>query len=376
LSRKTRTSTEETLAILVVPRSEARYLDEALALAETAGYRVVSVVTVRGRGRLGKGAIEKVAAEADKAGAGTVILYFDPPPTTVYLIQKETRRRVIDRVMLILEIFSLHAGSREAKLQIEAAVIRHRIPIIREYVRRAKMGEDPGFLGPGEYAIDRYRASLEKKLARIRRELEDLRRRRISRLERRRAGGMAHVAIVGYASAGKTSIFNAVTGEDRPVGEEYFTTLHPKHKAITRAGLKLVLVDTVGFIRRIPPEIVEAFHSTLEEIVYSDVIVFVVDVSQPLPDLEEKIRAGLETLADLGVTGLEDKLVVAANKIDLARSDYQARVKEVERIVEETLGAPVPVVPVSAATREGLDELLGEVVERVARRTASLGALR
>jgi len=376
LSRKTTKTTDEKLALLVVPKSESRYLDEALALAETAGYRVASVVTVRGRGRLGRGAIEKIASEADAAGAGTIILYFDPPPTTVYLLQREARRRVIDRVMLILEIFSLHAGSREAKLQIEAAVIRHRIPIIREYVRRAKMGEDPGFLGPGEYAIDRYRASLERKLARIRRELEDLRRRRLSRLERRRAGGMSHVAIVGYASAGKTSIFNAITGEDRPVGEEYFTTLHPKHKAVSRSGVRLVLVDTVGFIRRIPPEIVEAFHSTLEEIAYSDVIVFVVDVSQPLQDLEEKIRAGLQTLADLGVTGLEDRLVVAANKIDLARGDYMSRVEAAARIVEESLGAPVPVIPVSATTGEGLDALLEEVVARIARRTASLGALR
>jgi len=376
LSRRTRTSTDERLAVLVVPKSEARYLDEALALAETAGYRVASVITVRGRGRLGRGAMERIAAEAEEAGAGTVILYFDPPPTTVYLLQRETRKRVIDRVMLILEIFSLHAGSREAKLQIEAAEIRHRIPIIREYVRRAKMGEDPGFLGPGEYAIDRYRASLERKLARIRRELEDLRKRRLSRLERRRAGGMAHVAIVGYASAGKTSIFNAITGEERPVGEEYFTTLHPKHKAVSHGGVKLVLVDTVGFIRRIPPEIVEAFHSTLEEIVYSDIIVFVVDVSQPLPDLEEKVRAGLETLADLGVTGLEDKLVVAANKIDLVEGDYADRVRDVSRIVEAPLGSPVPVVPVSAVTGEGLEDLLREVVDRVARRTASLGALR
>ncbi len=366
MSGRTRTSPDERKALLLIPRRDLPYLDEALALAQTAGYQVLGVLRLRSSRRLGKGTLERIAYEAEEAGAGTLIFYADPPPTTVYLLQRETRRRVIDRVSLILEIFMLHAGSREAKLQIEAAMIRHRLPLLREYVRRAKMGELPGFLGPGEYAIDKYRLSLERKLARIRRELEALRERRARRLWERQRRGMLHAAIVGYASAGKTTLFNAITGESKPVGEEYFTTLHPKHKAVTVRGERIVFVDTVGFIRRIPHEIIEAFRSTLEEVAYSDVIVFVVDVSEPERDVREKIEAGLDTLASIGATGLEGRLVVAANKIDrLPPEALEERI----RLVEEAVRAYVyeaPVVPVSARTREGLDKLL-ETVLRLAR---------
>ncbi len=366
----TRTSPGGTPAALLIPREDLAYLDEALALAETAGYRIVRVYKLRNRRRVGRGLLEALSMEED---VEAFIFYSEPPPSTVYQVQKATRRKVIDRVQLILEIFYLHAGSREAKLQIEAARIRHQLPLIREYVRRAKMGEDPGFLGPGEYAIDKYRVSLERKLVRIRRELEKLRRSRTQRLEKRRRSGMLHASIVGYASAGKTTLFNAITGEDRPVGEEYFTTLHPKHKAVTVDGARIVFVDTVGFIRRVPHEIIEAFHSTLEEIAYSDAIIFVVDSSEPRTSLAEKIEAGIETLARIGAAGLEDKLVVAANKVDLLE-DPAERVDHIRDLIEKYTG-PVPVVPVSARTGWNVDELV-RVVSRVARRVSALGTLR
>jgi len=365
LSGRTRTSGGPgggTPAFLLIPRRDIDYLEEALALAETAGYRVVRVWRVRYSRRVGRGLLEELAYEADAEGVETIIFYGDPSPSALYMLQKATRKRVIDRVTLILEIFEKHAGSREAQLQIEAASIRHKLPLIREYVRRAKMGEDPGFLGPGEYAIDRYRASLERRLVRIRRELERLRRQRVTRLEKRRKSGMLHVSIVGYASAGKTSIFNALTGEAKPVGEEYFTTLHPKHKAVEHRGRRIVLVDTVGFIRRVPPEIIEAFRSTLEEIAYADAILFVVDVSEPDRDVKEKIEAGLDTLISIGVTGIEEKLVVAANKVDTLSPEER---EEKLRLVMEALAPYIPkprVVATSARTGEGLDRLLDEVV--------------
>jgi len=365
LSGRTRTRGDShdgrTPAYLLIPRRDLDYLDEALALAETAGYRVVRVWKVRYSRRVGRGLVEEIAFQAEEDDVDTIIFYGDPSPSALYTLQKETRKRVIDRVTLILEIFEKHAGSREAQLQIEAASIRHKLPLIREYVRRAKMGEDPGFLGPGEYAIDRYRASLERRLVKIRRELERLRRQRVTRLEKRRRSGMLHVSIVGYASAGKTSIFNSLTGEDKPVGEEYFTTLHPKHKALIYRGRKIVLVDTVGFIRRVPPEIIEAFRSTLEEIAYADAILFVVDVTEPDKDIIEKIEAGLETLISIGVTGLEEKLVVAANKIDVLTPEERTRKLGV---VVEALKPFIPnprVVATSARTGEGLERLIEEV---------------
>jgi len=364
LSGKTKTNPQNK-ALLLIPRRELGYLEEALALAQTAGYTISGIVKLRRTKRLGRGTLEKISYEADERGVETIIIYADPPPSTIYLLQRETRKRVIDRVSLILEIFLLHAGSKEAKLQIEAAMIRHRIPLLREYVRRAKMGELPGFLGPGEYAIDKYRLSLERKLARIRRELEALRERRARRLEERRRRGMLHASIVGYASAGKTTLFNAITGESKPVGEEYFTTLHPKHKLVTINGVKIVFVDTVGFIRRVPHEIIEAFRSTLEEVAYSDVIVFVVDASEPDEDISEKIEAGLDTLANIGAAGLEGRLIIVANKVDLLNPHDRERKIEMIRKTINKYVYDAPLIPVSAKTREGLEELLNTITETV-----------
>ena len=356
-------------ALLLIPRRDLQYLDEALALAQTAGYEIKGIVKIRDSKRIGKGLLERIEIEVDELDVETIIFYGQPPPTTIYQLQKTTRRKVIDRVSLILEIFWKHAGSKEAQLQIEAARIRHQLPLLREYVRRARMGEDPGFLGPGEYAIDRYRYSLEKKLSRIRRQLEQLRDRRTNRLEKRRSQGMIHVSIVGYASAGKTTLFNLITGECKPTGEEYFTTLQPKHKAVVVNGLKLVFVDTVGFIRKVPHEIIEAFRSTLEEVAYSDVIIFVVDITEPDRDIVEKIEAGLDTLANIGAAGLEGRLIIAANKVDMVNEeDYYKKIE----LLEKTINQYVPgtrVVPISAKANRGIQNLLREVV-RIARKTA------
>lgn len=375
MSGRMKTSPEHH-ALLLIPRSDVKYLEEALALAETAGYKVKGVIKLRNSKRPGAGTLERITYMVEDHDAGTIIYYGDPPPTTIYILQKTTRRRVIDRVSLILEIFTRHAGSREAMLQIEAARIRHQLPLLREYVRRARMGEDPGFLGPGEYAIDRYRYSLERKLARIRRRLEELRKRRVDRLEARRRQGMIHASIVGYASAGKTTLFNALTRESKPTGEEYFTTLHPKHKAIVYDASRIVFVDTVGFIRRVPHEIIEAFRSTLEEVAYSDVIIFVVDVAEPQEDIAEKIEAGLDTLANIGAAGLDGRLILAANKIDLLDPDtVKMRIDYIRRVIDPYIPGS-PVIPISAGKGVGVDHLLKKVISIAGERAEAMGPIR
>lgn len=348
--------------LLVVPMREYRYLDEALTLAETAGYDVVAVYRSRYPRTVRRGLLERLKDESRTLGADALLFYGDLQPSSAFKIMKETRLRVIDRVTLILEIFALHASSREALLQIEMAKIRHEIPMVREIIRRKKLGEDPGFLGPGMYAADQYLRHLTRRLSKIRSELDKLRRSREARLESRRRSGALHVSIVGYASAGKTSLFNALTGEKRPVGPEYFTTLHPKHKGVTIKGHRLVFADTVGFIRKVPPEIIEAFHATLSEIRYSDAIIFVIDVSETASDLKEKLEAGMETLARIGALGMP--MIIAANKIDSVRDELHERLSILE---EEALSLPgqPPVVPVSAVSREGLDLLVDAVLARI-----------
>lgn len=352
-------------AYLIIPRGLEDHLEEAKVLAGVAGYEIVRVWRSRYTWRLGRGLIEEIARSSGIDRPSTIIFYGDLKPSTVFQLTKESRVRVIDRVTLILEIFVKHAGSREALLQIEMARIKHELPLVREWIRRSKLGELPGFLGPGGYAIDSYYRQLTSRLSRIQRELERLRRTRRVRLEGRKKHGMVHVAIVGYASAGKTSLFNTITGESKPVGEEYFTTLQPKHTAVTVNGAKVVFIDTVGFIRDVPPEIIEAFYAVLEEIRNSDAIIFVVDVSEDERTLKEKVEAGFKILSKIEALGIP--VVVAANKIDaIDGRSLESRLKLIETLASKTVGQP-RIVPISVTKRIGLEELLTTVTEVIGR---------
>lgn len=357
-------------AYLVIPRSLEDHLEEAMILARVAGYDIVRVWRSRYTWRLGRGLIKEIARSAEEEKPSTIIFYGDPRPSTVFQLVKESRVRVVDRVTLILEIFAKHAGSREALLQIEMARIKHELPLIREWVRRSKLGELPGFLGPGGYAIDKYYTHLTSRLARIRRELEELRRSRRMRINARRDLGMLHVAIVGYASAGKTSLFNVLTGENQRVGEEYFTTLQPKHKAINVNGVKVVFIDTVGFIRDVPPEIVEAFHAVLEEIKISDAILFVVDISEDDRILKEKVEAGFKTLAKIEALGLP--IIMVANKIDLVGEEVVERRVNLIKAMAMKISPEPRVVKVSALKRIGLEELMSTLAEVLSAKLTSV----
>ncbi len=319
---------EKPEALLLIPRGTPSWLiREAYTLTESAGYVIYDVITYRRHSSkiLSDYKLEEAVEAAKSLGEnGKIIVYDDVKPTLFMRFAFKTSKPVIDRVLLILEIFSRHAGSREAKLQIELARIRHMLPIVREAIRRAKAGELPGFLGPGKYAIDKHYRYLVSRAAHVKREIEKIRLRRRRERERRKQSGLLHAAIIGYASAGKTSLFNTLTGSNRPVGEEYFTTLSPKRRAIELTGTRIALIDTVGFISNIPPELIEAFHATLEEAASADLELFIVDASEPEEVIRSKIREGINTLYRIGALG--KPLLLVLNKIDLVDtppdSDY------------------------------------------------------
>lgn len=321
-----------------------------------AGYKIVKLWKSRYPQRLGRGLIDEVVKASRELGASTLIFYGELRPSSAFQLMRGGLR-VIDRVGLILEIFAKHAGTKEALLQIEMAKIRHEIPLVREQIRRSKLGELPGFLGPGGYAIDAYYRHLTNRLAKLRRELEELRKRRRIMIESRKERGLPHVAIVGYASAGKTSLFNAITGESLRVGPEYFTTLHPKHKAVRFNGKDMILIDTIGFIRDIPPQIIEAFNAVLDEIRSSDLIIFVVDASERVSVIKEKVSAGIEVLSKVGVLGLP--MIVALNKIDMV-DDLSQPVAAVKRVMDDA-GLSSPILLVSAKRGDGIEELMRSV---------------
>ncbi len=352
-------------AILILSGEFADHLSEALAIADSANYDVVSTIIRRKSGRrISSEFAERIKKEAEAKGADTLIYYGYLEPSSVYKLEKVTRLKVLDRVMIILEIFALHAGSKEAKLQIEMARLKHELPLIREYIRRTKLGEQVDFLGPGRYAFEAYEKYITARIARIRRELEELKQ-RVKQQELARKGlGLTLVSIVGYASAGKTSIFNAITGDSQPTGPEYFTTLTAKHKLVNFKGSRLLLIDTVGFVRDVPPEIIESFYSTLQEAALADALILVVDSSEHIDTIVEKTRAGLEILMKLNAA--MKPLVVALNKVDLVDpSELAAKELAVQKTLL-SLGIKAPIVRVSAIKKVNLDQLLRRVVELAA----------
>ncbi len=350
-------------ALLLLPRGLEDWEErEARALVDSAGYRVVGVLRYRrvsGSRLLSRAKLEELRELAEPLRGdenARIIVYDELRPREYFRIVKTTGVDTIDRTLLILEIFALHAGSKEAQYQIELAQLRHRLPLVREAIRLAKMGELPGFLGPGGYAVDRYYRYMVSRIARIRRELRRLAERRERERLKRRSTGLPHVAIVGYASAGKTTLFNRITGLTKPTGPEYFTTISPKVRAVTIGGVRVAFVDTVGFIARVPPEIIEAFHATLEEVSQADVLLHVIDASEPDHVIAEKLSEGLSTLRRIGV--VDKPMLIALNKVDLVeRGEAERLAGLVEAMASSVYPAVRGVVRVSAATGEGLGEL-------------------
>jgi len=264
---------------------------------------------------------------------------------------------IIDRVQLILEIFDKHAGSREAKLQIELARLKHIIPIIKEWIRQRKIGELPGFLGAGRYKVESYYSLIKRRITHIEREIKRIREQRNKLRKSREEIGLITVAIVGYTSAGKTTLFNALTGENKKTGRELFTTLSPKIKSAHINGMKVLVLDTVGFIDYVPIEIIEAFYSTLEEILEAKVLILIVDIAEEYREIIRKINGVLETFEKIGVSG--KPLIIVANKIDLINNFEEAerRTKIIYDKIAKSYDGPIITVYASALKQTGIIEV-------------------
>ena len=298
---------------------EKSSLEELKKLADAAGYTVVATVeqvrTADARYQIGAGKVEELAALVEEKDAEKII--FDNPlkPVQSYNLAKATGVEAIDRFKLILEIFTRRATTTEAKLQIQLATLRYELAHAKERVRLTKMKEQPGFMGLGAYEADVYHDAVQRQVQTIRGKLRKIREKRLLHRERRAALGFFSVSLAGYTNAGKSSLFNALTAETARVDNALFTTLSTTTRLVEISKRQFLLTDTVGFIDRLPLRLIEAFHSTLEETIYSDLILLVLDLSEPLEKIEKKNSICLETIDRIGALGIP--VITVLNKIDL-----------------------------------------------------------
>jgi GTP-binding protein HflX len=332
-------------------------LDELAALADTAGAEVVGRLVQRRTEPdpatfIGKGKLAELHGAVHSASARLVVFDQELTPAQLRNLEERLGIKVVDRTALILDIFALHARSREGKAQVELAQLNYLLPRLRGWGEAmSRMGGGIGTRrGPGETKMEVDRRRIRQRIAKLRRDLAELAKaRRVKRAARERSG-LPQVALAGYTNAGKSTLMNALTDADVVVANQLFATLDPAVRRLRLPGGRRVTVsDTVGFVRKLPHDLVEAFRSTLEEVTLGSLVLHVADASAP--DVEDQVRAVREVLGVIGAGDIPE--VLALNKVDLLSEVERARV-----------GRRFPGgVPVSAITGEGLEALLERIAE-------------
>jgi GTP-binding protein HflX len=284
------------------------------------------------RYQIGAGKVQELAACVKETGAEKVI--FDNPLRMIqaYNLAKATKVEVIDRFQLILEIFNKRATTTEAKLQIQLATMKNELKHAKEKVRLSKHGEQPGFMGIGVYEAEIYREAIKRQIHTIQQKLRHVREKRVLHRERRTELGFFSVSLAGYTNAGKSSLFNALSEATVQVDNALFTTLSTTTRLIEFSKRRFLLTDTVGFIERLPLSLIEAFLSTLEEAVYSDLLILVLDINEPIETIRKKNRTCQQTINRIGASGVP--VITVLNKIDCL-TDAEAQQK-LEQLKDET----------------------------------------
>jgi len=342
------------LLIEVVKSINHNRTKEFIELVKAAGYEIVGILQQLRRSPdpayyLGKGKAKELVEMIKALKPDKIIFNKELRPSQAINLENLTKTEVIDRIQLILEIFTKRAGTKEAKLQIELAQLRYLLPKLKMYVKYTKREEFPGFHGPGYYQTAKYGRMIRKRIAKIERELEKIRYERDERRKIRRELGFSLMALAGYSNAGKSTLLNKLTKSNVPADDKLFTTLGTYTRFAQFNGRKVLLSDTIGFIEDLPHLVIEAFKSTLEEITLADLIILVVDASEPIQEIIRKINTANKVLVEVGAA--EKPIITALNKIDKLSS------KEIEEVMSKIKKYASNPVPISALYGYNLSKL-------------------
>ncbi|MDH4176160.1 MAG: GTPase HflX [Thermoleophilia bacterium] len=355
---------ERAFLVAVLPKGvdateELRELGE---LARTAGAEPVAEL-VQHRARpdrrsyVGKGKLEELEVAYADANAEVLLVDDELAPAQQRMLENALSARVVDRTQLILDIFAQHAVSAEGKLQVELAQLEYNLPRMRGmWQHLERLGGGVGTRGPGETQLESDRRMARRRISLLKERLRDLAAQRQTRRKERARAETPTIALAGYTNAGKSTLLNSLTEAHVPVADRLFETLDPTTRGFELDGKRYLVTDTVGFIRRLPTQLVEGFASTLEETLVADLVLHVADASLPEERLVEQVAAVEAVLDEIGGSSLPVELVL--NKVD--RLDALARFRVGNRFPEA--------LPVSAATGEGLEELKERLAARFADR--------
>jgi len=338
------------------PEATEAALDELTALVDTAGADAVSRVVQRREAPdpatfIGKGKATEVRTESDRHDADTVVFDDELSPAQQANLVKLLGRTAIDRTAVILDIFAQNAHSQEGKAQVELALLRYRLPRLKGSKRFSQQGGGIGTRGPGETQLEVDRRRIERRIHKLEAQLRTVSRHRRTQSKQRRRTSNRGVAIVGYTNAGKSTLLNRLTDAGVLVENRLFATLDASTRKLSLpGGEKVFLTDTVGFVRKLPHMLVQAFKSTLDVVIDADLLVHVVDASALDP--EGQINAVREVLTEIGADHIPELIVF--NKIDIAESP--------ERLLQRYEGS----MSVSAVTGEGSERLLHTIADRLA----------
>jgi GTP-binding protein HflX len=334
---------------------------EILELAKAAGYRVQAVITqkqvIKSSYGVGVGKAQELQEIVADNGSRTIIIDESVSSSQAHNLSKVTQTEVVDRERLILNIFARRAQTTEAKLQVQLAELRYEMPRAKDAVRFSANGERAGFSGLGESAVDVKFRALKRQMVTIEQKLAKGHTSRELHMAERRKLNMPFVSLAGYTSSGKTTLFNRLASESKEESPKLFTTLTTTTRAVglSDSRKKIMLSDTVGFISRLPTYLIESFKSTLDELRYADLVLLLIDVSEPLESVRIKLESCRETLNGMEVD--PKKILLVLNKIDRLQDGRASQIEQ------EPLFRGFASIKISAERGDGLHQLKNRIVE-------------